>query len=179
MINVMVDLETMGTGPDAAIVAIGAVVFDPASHNIDGETFYRVVDLASSVRQGGVIDADTVMWWLQQGDQARSCLANENKVDIIEALMAFAAFLRHKSNGAGVMVWGNGAGFDNVILALAFKRAGLSVPWPFWADRCYRTVAALCPEIKRESYGVAHNALDDAVAQALHLMKVLFVLKDA
>lgn len=37
-IHVMVDLETMGNKQDAPIVAIGAVVFDPATGSI-GESF--------------------------------------------------------------------------------------------------------------------------------------------
>jgi DNA polymerase III epsilon subunit-like protein len=32
--DVMLDLETMGNGPDAAIVAIGAIEFDPAAERL-------------------------------------------------------------------------------------------------------------------------------------------------
>lgn len=54
-IDLMVDLETAGTGPDAAILSIGAVAFDPAgetrSYVDSSETqrlsFYRTVDLDS------------------------------------------------------------------------------------------------------------------------------------
>lgn len=40
-VHVMVDLETMGKKHNAPIVAIGAVVFDPATGSI-GESFYKV-----------------------------------------------------------------------------------------------------------------------------------------
>ena len=74
--HIMIDLETMGTRPDAPIVAIGAVAFRPDSQHKDGEmelggiygTFYMTIDLAKSVREGAVIDPDTVMWWMQQSD---------------------------------------------------------------------------------------------------------------
>jgi len=51
MNEVMLDLETMGQGPDAAIVAIGAVAFDPVTHWL-GDPFYRLVDLESAVVTG-------------------------------------------------------------------------------------------------------------------------------
>ena len=67
----MLDLETMGNGPNAAITAIGAVKFDPDKGEIV-ETFYFKVNLESSVKQGGVIDASTVIWWLGQNEEARA-----------------------------------------------------------------------------------------------------------
>ena len=41
--DIMLDLETMGTGPNAAIVAIGAVAFDLQAGTI-GDHWYRWVD---------------------------------------------------------------------------------------------------------------------------------------
>ena len=72
-VHVMVDLETMGKKHNAPIVAIGAVVFDPATGSI-GESFYKVVCLESSVNWGAVIDPSTVIWWLKQSSEARSAI---------------------------------------------------------------------------------------------------------
>ena len=164
MNDVMVDLETMGTGGDAAIIAIGAVMFD---RNGLGDRFYKVIDLSSSVAGGGVIDPSTVLWWMKQGDAARAEFAREGR-SIIQVLLDFSTWLPRKSK-----IWGNGATFDNVILASAYKRALLPVPWKYWDDRCYRTVAAMRPNISKVVRGTAHNALDDAEGQALHLIEVL------
>jgi len=46
-------------------------------------------------------------------------------------------------------------------------------PWYFWNDRCYRTMKSLYPQIPMERDGVHHNALDDAISQARHLMAIL------
>lgn len=80
MRDVMLDLETMGNGPDAAIVAIGAVEFDPDAQTV-GERLDLLVDLASAVSGGGVMDPATVLWWLRQGDLARSDITDSD-VDI-------------------------------------------------------------------------------------------------
>ena len=71
--HVMLDLETMGTGPTAAITAIGAVAFSVEAGITD--TFYKKVDLESSVRNGGTMDPGTVIWWLGQSDAARKEMA--------------------------------------------------------------------------------------------------------
>ena len=51
MRDVMLDLETMGKCPDAAIIAIGAVEFDVKTPQI-GEKFYALVNLESAVLSG-------------------------------------------------------------------------------------------------------------------------------
>lgn len=162
--SVMVDLETMGAGPSAAIVAIGAV-------DSLGREFYRTVDLASSVTAGGVIDPSTVMWWMGQSDEARAALTSPGAVHIVQALTEFSAWVADL--GADVRVWGNGAAFDNVILGGAYDRSGLPRPWAFWNDRCYRTIKSLRPGIKMSRTGTHHNALDDARSQADHLRVLL------
>jgi hypothetical protein len=169
MLDVMVDLETMGTGPNAAITAIGAVEFDTTSGTL-GRTFYNVVDLASAVEQGGQIDASTVMWWLRQSDEARAALGKD-AISLPHALQQFAEWIA--PCGPGVRVWGNGASFDNVVLGSAYRNAGWPQPWKFWNDRCYRTVKAMYPNILMERSGTHHNALDDAVSQAKHLLAML------
>jgi DNA polymerase III epsilon subunit-like protein len=170
MKDIMVDLETMGNNPNAAIVAIGAVYFDLETGTL-GEEFYCTVNLESSVANGGIIDASTVMWWMKQSDEARKPLV-ENAIDIKEALELFREFVTKTPEDKNV--WGNGAAFDNVILGSAYTRLGLKKPWSFLNDRCYRTIKSMNKEIKLERSGTHHNALDDAKTQAMHLMKILY-----
>lgn len=169
--HVMIDLETMGTDPNAAIVAIGAVAFDIEGGYVDPNSFYAQVSLSSATKLGGVIDPDTVMWWLKQGDAARKELSarpGEHIVDTLEELSAWMTF--HTINPT---VWGNGANFDNVILRTAYQRIAMAPPWHWWNDRCYRTVKALHPHIKLERSGTHHHALHDARTQAQHLIRML------
>jgi exodeoxyribonuclease VIII len=172
MPDVMIDLETMGQGPDAAIVAIGAVAFNLATRELGPEHYYPV-DLASAVQSGGVMDPGTVLWWLRQGNEARAALTGPVGYPLGYALSEFAAWLNHLGAREDLRLWGNGAGFDNVILASAYRRVGLPTPWDWWNDRCYRTVKALHRHITVERQGTAHNALDDARHQAEHLLAIL------
>ena len=130
----------------------------------------QVADLETSVRGGGEIDASTVMWWLRQSDEARNGICGEGQ-PLQQVLVAFGTWLAGLAED--VKVWGNGAAFDNVILAQAYRRADLTAPWPHWNDRCYRTMKAMRPDVKIERVGVHYNALSDAESQALHLMAIL------
>lgn len=171
MNDVMVDLETMGTGPNAAIIAIGAVEFDTATSRT-GCQFYEVVSLESSVAGGGIMDPTTVMWWLGQSDEARKAVQADG-VHINVALQRFTTWLGQRALRDELRLWGNGAGFDNVVLETAYQRAQHPCPWRFYNNRCYRTIKAIAPDVKAIRVGTHHNALDDAITQARHLIAVM------
>lgn len=173
--HIMLDLETMCTGPNAAVVAIGAVIVDV--ENEGDQAFYRKISLASSVRHGGQIDPETVLWWLQQSEAARAEIVN-NDTPMIAALISFASWVGAVSDSPTACIWGNGSDFDNVILSNAYFNADLRVPWRYHNNRCYRTVKNLYPHIKPpERQGTHHNALDDARHQAAHLREILKYLE--
>ena len=163
--HIMIDIETMGTRPNAPILSIGACRFTPEAIE---DTFYRRINLQSSVDAGGIIDADTLLWWLKQSDAARLEITQPDTT-LRSALEDFATWVTRDQDLQGV--WGNGASFDNVLLTEAYKRLGMSAPWPFRLDRCYRTIKNQLPAPYVQE-GEAHNALDDAVAQTKHLIHI-------
>lgn len=176
MKHVMIDLESMGQSALAAIIAIGAVAFDPTTGKL-GESFYCVVDLQSSMNAGMTIDASTVLWWLKQSDEARKALQSPG-APLLEALMDLEAFLKQVSpNRKELIVWANGASFDFPILATAFRAHKARLPWDFWNERCARTLIGVARTLfgyqKPVIDGTAHNALDDATFQAQIVMEIL------
>lgn len=173
MVDVMLDLETMGVESDAAIVSIGAVVLDRERQTL-GEEFYAAVDLQTSVGSGGTISPLTVLWWLKQSEAAREEIwsAGQNLRDALDAFSNWLA--RVRLVGGGLRLWGNGAAFDCAILESAYPRLGLAVPWSSKEVRCYRTVKELVgPPPSFASGSVPHRAIDDAVHQAEHLLAML------
>ncbi len=163
MTNIMVDLETIDTSPTSAIISIGAVYFDEQTVYTD-TAFYRPVDMFSSIGCGLTHSDETLGWWGGRSEEARSVFTDPHRVSLPEALSAFALWISPDAK-----VWGNGAAFDNAILAVAYRAVGLPLPWKFWNDRCYRTATAGVPR-NRKQQGVHHNARDDAISQAFHLV---------
>jgi len=165
MKDIMVDLETLGTGANSAIISIGACYFD--EYGI-GKTFYMPIDPRDSVQQGLEIDVDTVIWWMQQSDQARNVFVNTDRAFSLEtALREFSEFCQNDAR-----VWGNGAAFDNVILGNAYKALNKEQPWKFWNDRCYRTMKATYKDVTYTRSGTHHNAVEDAITQASHMISI-------
>lgn len=178
-VHVMVDLETMGKKHNASIVAIGAVVFDPATGSI-GESFYKVVCLESSVNWGAVIDPSTVIWWLKQSSEARSAIVNDDAIPLLDALLQFREFVSDNVAGGSkkAQVWGNGASFDNSILRSSYDCIAEDYPWEYWNDRDVRTMVELGqaigfdPKTTIPFEGDRHNALADAIHQARYVSAI-------
>jgi exodeoxyribonuclease VIII len=178
-VHVMVDLETMGKKNNAPIVAIGAVVFDPATGSI-GESFYKVVCLESSVNWGAVIDPSTVIWWLKQSSEARSASVNDDAIPLQDALLQFREFVSDNVAGGSkkAQVWGNGASFDNSILRSSYDCIAEDYPWEYWNDRDVRTMVELGQAISFDPKttipfeGSRHNALADAIHQARYVSAI-------
>lgn len=166
---VMVDLETLSTESNAAILSIGAVSIDLDAGTIL-DKFYMVVDPQSSLDAGLHVSGSTIKWWLTQSEEARKGVA-ELGVPLQQALEEFSRWMPK-----GATVWGNGATLDNVVLTNAYRAVGLERPWSFRDDRCYRTIKNLYLGVPTRDVGVAHHALDDAEAQALHLIDIWQVM---
>lgn len=159
--HIMLDIETMGNSSYSSIVSIGAVKFDINTGDT-GDEFYINIDLQSCIDLGLGISASTVMWWMEQSDEARKGLTSGNVVSITEALKMFAEFCDEDCE-----IWGNSARFDCGILGNAYNKAGIPIPWNFRNERCVRTLTSFAPDIKRNypDNGVKHNALSDCYFQ--------------
>jgi exodeoxyribonuclease VIII len=173
--NIMLDLETLGVGPNAAIIAIGAVRFDPET-GVIGDTFYRTISLESAVQFGGVIEPNTVVWWMEQPTDAR-LQAIASGIPIYDALTDFSDWVS-EGDLESPQVWGNGANFDNVILSTAYTRLDIDRPWKFYNDRCFRTLKNLVPVEEPIFEGTKHNALEDAIHQAKYALEIFRYIND-
>jgi hypothetical protein len=174
-INVMLDLETLGTAPGCPVISIGACVFDPSGI---GDTFYRVVNAESAIGAGLLPDEATINWWEEQTPEARAqtfevAMSPTGGEDLGKALAEFETWLMRFEMTRGVCVWGNGADFDPPILTAAYRACGWRrPPWRPYAARCYRTLKNFAPSIVPLRSGTKHNALDDALTQARHAIQI-------
>ncbi|EHU6099891.1 3'-5' exoribonuclease [Escherichia coli] len=171
--HLMIDLETMGKNPDAPIISIGAIFFDPQTGDM-GPEFSKTIDLETA---GGVIDRDTIKWWLTQSREAQSAIMTD-EIPLDDALLQLREFIDENSGEFFVQVWGNGANFDNTILRRSYERQGIPCPWRYYNDRDVRTIVELGKAIDFDARtaipfeGERHNALDDARYQAKYVSAI-------
>ncbi|MFZ8064798.1 3'-5' exonuclease [Escherichia coli] len=171
--HVMVDMETAGTGPDAAILSVALVQFNPATGEQLSSCSVKV-DLHSAVEHGGVIESGTMQWWARQSDAAREVFNPADASPFPWAMLKIQLWL----NEIGpAYVWSNGARFDCVILRRALERLGYKA-WPFCMDCDVRTMVMLGqqtgfdPKKDMPFEGTEHNALDDALHQVKYVSAI-------
>ena len=159
---VMIDIETMATTSDAAIVSIGTLAFEYAQTDFkNNRSFYIELDWRSQKRR---ISPDTVEWWRGQSKEARNGL--RGTCNLKEGLKKLA----NAHDWEHTEVWANGPTFDIGILEHAMRNEGVSVPWKFFLLRDVRTIKAMYEKRRsgiseRLAFNNSHNALEDCFVQ--------------
>lgn len=180
--DLMIDLETLDTSPTAVVLSLGAVAFDPRSNTL-GPTFY--VEFTNFLEQqtgvGRTISPSTVMWWMGQNAAARAVFQKkENSPERCSPLWGLSAFADYlKQPGLSGNVWAKDPDFDVVILRSLYETnaPGLAFPFKYNAGRSVRTVEDMPFTPLRDTPPVAHNALDDAIAQATRIQEIFACLQ--
>jgi hypothetical protein len=175
--DVMIDLETLATSTDAAILTIGAVKFDPLGLELKEpamDSFYCKVDLDSCDRIGLVTNDDTIAWWASQSKEAQEAAFDpEDRIDIEDAFARLYKFC-----WGAKRVWSNGSCFDIMICEHVFKKVGRAIPWKFWEIRDVRTAFDLGINPQRPPV-TAHHSLEDAYNQAIGIQNVYNTLRSS
>lgn len=169
MNHLMIDIEALGGAPRGQVVSIGAVLFNGNNPCIKKD--YWVIDhLGCADNNSRVIDKSTVVWWMQQSEEARSVFKEKHVWKLPIALQELSFFIERSSVSA---VWANGVDFDLEILQNCYQQFNMSIPWKYSKKCCMRSIRNmqyLSPELKTWSEykisNLAHNALEDAIMQA-------------
>lgn len=164
--DIMVDIESLSTAPDACILSIGAVRFNiETGEALSRENyFYQTIDIDSNLAAGRRIDGRTIAWWMDQSQAAQAAVFSEqNALMLGDALVAFSRYLRAVPFDR---IWCRGAAFDFPAIESACRHFTMPVPWPYYAVRCQRTLEDMASADKPSRDNTPHNALDDAIYQA-------------
>jgi hypothetical protein len=175
--DIMIDLETLATSPNAAVLTIGAVRFDPFGDDISDpkcQKLYIKVDLDSCDELNLEVNDDTIAWWASQSKEAQEEAFNpEGRIHVREAFNQL-----YKFSWGAKRVWSHGASFDTVICENIFRKLKKAVPWKFWEVRCTRTLFDLGMDPRRPPV-LKHHALEDAWNQAVGVQNVYRSLRGA
>jgi exodeoxyribonuclease VIII len=169
MINVMIDLETLGVSHEASIVQIGACVFDPWGDAWVDPVWQFIENVRSD---NGRPDLRTVEWWEKKGGFYHSAPPKSLPL----ALLSFTKWLDSACPlEEERVIWSNGPGFDQTILNVAYDSLRTSAPWKYNSGRCCRTIFNMATYMgwTRPERGVAHNGLQDSLDQAKEVWQAI------
>jgi hypothetical protein len=164
--HLMVDMETLAVSPNAVVLSLGAVHFDPFGDTF-GETIYYKINLDDQDALGREIDPNTVEWWGKQDPAImEEAFSEHDRIPLAEAVDRF-----HKFAWGCDAFWSHGATFDLVILENLYRQHKKPLPWSYWQLRDTRTLFDLGfnPNMPKES---KHDALQDALRQAKGVQNV-------
>lgn len=171
--STMLDIETLATDPDAVIVSIAAVKFDPFDdYRQKGVTvgdlpgFNILIDLDSQADRK--INEQTVQWWSRQDPVVQESIFGEShpRYTLTEGLEKLHKFVWN----SGGRVWAQGAQFDISILEHAYRSVNRAYPWQYWSVRDSRTLLDLVP-VNLPS--ATHDAMEDCYRQIVGVQQAL------
>jgi hypothetical protein len=174
-IDIMTDIETLGTETNSTIIQIAAIAFD-----IDSGThiskFNQITDITKNVNMN--VTGLTLKWWLDTDSELLHDLINRGTVSSDELLRNFHDWLLgfRYDEANELVLWGNGILFDNKMIKHQFEELGLIYPIKYYNDRDVRTIV----DIAGKKLGVSdkelkgyfdntdlrkHDAYDDVIRQ--------------
>ncbi len=177
--EIMVDIETLGSKENAVIISIGVMAFDLDS-DVTVSAKWNVIAESNYDRS---INPKTVMWWLQQSKEAQDALVIPEPIGLDDALLNLSKFFElHLTDKGGV--WANGATFDISILRNAFNQHSIPIPWQYRQEFCMRSLRHFGKKVglvysTYKEGNSNHDALADVEIQVRYVKDVYARLKKA
>lgn len=171
--DLMLDIETLGIGPNAAFFEIGYSTFDP----LDPDSTYSMgsieFDLLDVILEGGEVDKSAIDWWRTQPKPKLT-----DQVPVRIGLQTLSMFIKQ----ANVRyVWANSPMFDCRILESMYLRLGMEIPWTYKQLMDHRTarnilkMAGIDGPVMQET---THRGDQDSMDQAVWLSAALSELME-
>lgn len=178
--HIMADIETFGPQTNAQILQISAVAFELNETVLEPHELLQYDDRwfdACIIPYAAGTHPDNLRFWTSDEAAAASeRIARQPKIEIVDALVRFSAFVGRWLGKRGCM-WAKPPQFDLRILRGNFDaETTIKTPWQFsqekdlgtllWAARKVPRVNFRVPEMAGAGL-VKHYALHDAVQQAV------------
>lgn len=171
MIDVMLDIETLGVGVRAAVLSAGAVTFNPVTGKI-GEKELFLFDPTQQPERN--IEFRTMVWWMEQSDEAKAHWKNANFPRIGNEVNRFCNF---GTKFVDSKWWACGPHFDMSITESLLADEGMSPPWKFWNVRDTRTIRDHIHQDSLPKNEGAHDPIADCLYQIAQVVEFNRVLR--
>ena len=161
--HVMLDIETLATTPDAVVMSVGVVKFDPHTGTPYNKTLWRP-DIDEQTERDRHVSESTLEWWAKLPQHIQDdAFSEDSRIPVTE----FMKELNRYCVGAD-KIWCQGPQFDMLILENLYIQWGHHFGWQFWQVMDCRTLFQLMPVDPRKAIQQdLHSADADAYYQAI------------
>lgn len=149
-VGIMIDLESLDTGPRSVVTQIGVIAFQLDDPDTE---IRRIAEYLPAQPQlelfKRTISYETILWWMEQDDTARGKLkesaGNDSEVllSLVRSVHRKLSDLIRSVGDANVEIWARGPQFDIVNLESLFVDCGLAAPWRYDTVMDLRTLGRL------------------------------------
>ena len=124
--HVMIDIETLATTPDAVVMSVGAVKFDPHTGTPYNKTLWRP-DIDEQTERDRHVSESTLEWWAKLPQHIQDdAFSEDSRIPVTE----FMKELNRYCVGAD-KIWCQGPQFDMLILENLYIQWGHHFGWQF------------------------------------------------
>ena len=173
MNNVMLDIETLGTSCNSAIIQIALIRFSDSGEM--GDMLSIKVDYNEQLQMGAEQSKETLEWWKQTNLKLfESLTTGDDILSVRDALYKVTAFITKQDR-----IWSHSY-FDASILSNLYRLANIQVPWVYKKIRDIRTLTDIANidlgkfDWKEEK---THDSLDDCKFQIKYCSTALQLIK--
>jgi exodeoxyribonuclease VIII len=162
--HAMIDIETLGTGPDAVVLSVGAVKFSPYNpQEPHAKTLWKP-NIDEQTTAGRSVLESTLEWWAKQPKHIQDeAFSDEGRITVKDFMGQLNKYL------VGVdKIWCQGPQFDMVILENLYGQFEHHTAWAYWKIMDCRTIFNMMPVDPRKAIQQnLHSADADAYYQAV------------
>jgi len=162
--HAMIDIETLGTGPDAVVLSVGAVKFSPYNpQEPHAKTLWKP-NIDEQTTAGRSVLESTLEWWAKQPKHIQDeAFSDGGRITVKDFMGQLNKYL------VGVdKIWCQGPQFDMVILENLYGQFEHHTAWAFWQIMDCRTIFNMMPVDPRKAIQQnLHSADADAYYQAV------------
>jgi hypothetical protein len=186
-IGIMLDIESLDVGPRSVVTQLAFAAFDLE----DPDTILREVEeylpIQPQINLKRTINADTIIWWMQQDDASRERFKRSSGNDMDE-LIALVNSVGRKltqvlEDATEYEIWARGPQFDCVNVQTLFNDCGQVSPWEYDKVMDLRTLMKQAllktSDVPLPVGLVKHVALDDCKYQIVCYAEAIRKLRAA
>lgn len=165
--DIIVDLETLGTDVDSTVIQIACSAFSLDTGELVGEPFVGFLALDTLKSEDLKATGSTLKWWLSQNHNTLNGIINNPfRMTHIGLWETFYHWLEQrmmecKEKGEELKIWGNGISFDCAIVKHNLGERYDTV-FRFWNERDARTLVDLyCRKAKISDRDFKNSILNE------------------
>src|SRR3546814_848882 len=142
----MLDIETLAASSERAVVSQAALIgYDLETDEMIPFRHHQFYPLDPQIKAGRVVDADTIIWWMTQPDEARrhflEC-ASDDPEELPALLKNLEMMFRDLTKNRPYEIYANSPNFDCTIMKSLYNDHGMTIPWDFSKARDLKTRTA-------------------------------------